>query len=69
MKKLVSPIPRLNIGLFDSAQIPSLATKVDMQSQIKTLPICVRIFNVCQEHLTGFNLISQSRLTGSKLIT
>jgi hypothetical protein len=28
----------------------------------------VRISNVCQEHLTGFNLISQSRLTSSKLI-
>jgi hypothetical protein len=25
---------------------------------IKTLPIRVRIFDVCQEHLTGFNLIA-----------
>jgi hypothetical protein len=40
----------------------SLATK-DEWSLIKTLPICVRIFDVCQEHLTGFNLISQSRST------
>jgi hypothetical protein len=48
-------------------KLPSLATK-DERSLIKTLPIRVRIFNVCQEHLTGFNLISQSRSTSSKLI-
>jgi hypothetical protein len=29
----------------------------DERSFIKTLPIRVKIFNVCQEHLTGFDLI------------
>jgi hypothetical protein len=52
---------------INNVLIPSLATK-DELSLIKTLPVRVRIFNVCQEHLTGFNLISQSRLTSSKLI-
>jgi hypothetical protein len=52
---------------INNVLIPSLATK-DELSLIKTLPVRVRISNVCQEHLTGFNLISQSRLTSSKLI-
>ena len=54
---------------INNVLILSLATK-DELSLIKTLPVHVRvrIFNVCQEHLTGFNLISQSRLTSSKLI-
>jgi hypothetical protein len=30
------------------------------QALTKTLLIRVRIFNVCQEHFTGFNLTNQS---------
>jgi hypothetical protein len=29
----------------------------DERSFIKTLPIRARIFDVCQEHLTGFDMI------------
>jgi hypothetical protein len=52
--------------LFAFLLIPSLATK-DELSLMKALPIRVRIINICQEHLTGFNLIIQSHSTSSKL--
>jgi hypothetical protein len=51
-------------SVLDWVRAPSLA---GWTSLIKTLPVRVRIFDVCQEHLTGFDLISQSRSTRSKL--